>query len=199
MKTLPSLLFAFLLLLASSCQDDDQPITPANHFEVNGTMYLTPQAYLILDDGPAYQNQYGFAFMDGALREDNVNGSSVSTDTRQGGVVWVENGPGTVNSEQAVLINRGIHTLDDESLVFTAVQGFTDTYGFGGKTWGDPDIAAADITEIGLGGNGTVTINAVSIDYVLRTGTVDLSYTFSDGTQTVTGTYVGGFGIINEF
>lgn len=199
MRILLCLLVPTFLLLASGCQDDDQPIAPSNHFEVNGVTYLTPQAYLILDDGPPYQDQYGFAFLDGELREDNTNGSSVSTGTSRGGVVWVKNGPGTVNSEQAVLINPGTHTLNDESLVFTAIQGFTDTYGFGGKTWGDPDIAAADVIEIGTTGNGSVTIHALTIDYGLRTGTIDMSYFLSDGTKTVTGTYSGGFGIINEF
>jgi hypothetical protein len=197
--------FYFLALLfvtlSFGCEDDDPVVFPPqnNAFQIAADGYATYNAYLILDDGPNFTDQYGFAFLARELREDNINGSSVSTDCTYGSITWVQNSTGTVASEQAVAVLPGIHTLDDESLAITAVANFTDTYNFGGKTWGDPDINAGDITEIGQNGNGTLTINSITIDYVLRTGTVDLSYTFTDGTKTVNGTYDGSFKIINEF
>lgn len=193
-----SLLF---VTLSFGCEDDDPVVFPPqnNAFSIAAESFATFNAYLILDDGPNFSDQYGFAFLAGELREDNVNGSSMSTDGTFGSIVWVENSAGTVASEQAVAVLPGIHALNDESLAFTAVAGFTDTYNFGGKTWGEPDINTGDLTEVGQSGNGTLTINSITIDYVLRTGTVDLSYTFTDGIKTVTGTYTGSFGIINEF
>jgi hypothetical protein len=193
-----SLLF---ITLTFGCEDDDPIVFPPqdNAFSIEAESFATFNAYLILDDGPIFSDQYGFAFLAGELREDNVNGSSMSTDGTYGSIAWVENSSGTVASEQAVAVLPGIHTLNDESLAFTAVASFTDTYNFGGKTWGEPDINAGDLVEIGQSGNGTLTINSITIDYVLRTGTVDLSYTFTDGNRTVNGTYTGSFGIINEF
>ena len=195
-------LLAFLFItLSFGCEDDDPVVFPPedNAFSIAAESFATHNAYLILDDGPAYTDQYGFVFIAAEMREDNINGSSVTTDCTYGSVVWVRNSSGTVASEQAVAVLPGTHTLYNESLAFTAVAGFDDTYNFGGKTWGDVDINSADIVEIDQLGNGTVTINSVNIDYVLRTGTVDLSYTFTDGTKTVNGNYVGAFEIINEF
>jgi hypothetical protein len=201
MKTAFSILTFLFLTLSFGCEDDDPVVFPPqnNAFQIAADGYATYNAYLILDDGPAYSDQYGFAFLAGELREDNVNGSSMSTDGTYGSIAWVQNSTGTLASEQAVAVLPGIHTLDDESLAFTAVTNYTDTYNFGGKTWGNPDINAGDLIEIGQTGNGTLTINSITIDYVLRTGTVDLSYTFTDGNRTVNGTYTGNFGIINEF
>jgi hypothetical protein len=194
-----SFLCLFILCFAGGCQDDDQAQRPASGFDVDAQVYLTPKLYLILDDGPVFTNSFGFAVLNGEMREDNVNGASISAQTTHGGILWVENGPGTVSSEQAVSVNVGTHTLNDESLMFTNVLSFDDTYTFGGQTWGEPDIAPADMIEIGSLGNGTLTINAITIDYTTRTGTVDLTYNVSDGTRFTGGNYVGSFEIINEF
>ena len=49
-------------------------------------------------------------------------------------------------------------------------------------------------------GNGNVTINTITIDYVARVGTVDCSYNITDDNGiSITGEFNGTFEILNGF
>jgi hypothetical protein len=189
----------FLTLLLLSCGDDDNTPTSTNEFTISGTDYATPNGYLILDDGPSFTNAFMLGFIDGILIEDNVNGSSISTNTTQGIVLQVDFGGSNVSSEQDVIINNSTtYILTDETTALTNISSFSDTHIINGVTYGEPDNA--NYFELGLNGNGTVTINNITIDYLARTGTVDCTYSFvDDNGVTVNGQFDGNFEIINEF
>ncbi|HIP49600.1 MAG TPA: hypothetical protein EYG92_11625 [Lutibacter sp.] len=203
MKTKQIYLIAitFLLLFNISCKKDVEDTPQAlNEFTVQGADYLTPNAYLILDDGPSvYTNGFMLAFLEGTMREDSTNGSSISTDTNHGIALVVMHG-GTVNSEQAVVINNTTYALDDETSTLTNITNYTNTYTHNGIQYGDPDDTGANEYIINNGTGGSVIINSINIDYVARNGTIDCSYDFLDENNVrVIGQFLGSFEIINEF
>ena len=203
MKTKPFYLIAItlLLLVTTSCKKDvdDAPLD-RNEFTVQGTDYLTPNAYLILDDGPSvFTNGFMLVFLEGTMRKDNTNGSSISTDTHHGIALVVMHG-GTVSSEQAVIINNTTYPLDDDTSALTNISNYTNTYTYNSIQYGDPDDAGANEFIVNNGTGGSVIINSISIDYVARNGTVDCSYDFLDENNVrITGQFLGNFEIINSF
>lgn len=194
-----SLLFITSLCL-TSCSDDDNSIpSEETKFTIQGSDYLTPNGYLILDDGPSYTNAFVLGFMDGVLIEDNVNGSSISINTNHAVVLQVELGGANVSSEQDVIITDGTtYTLTNESAALTNITSFSDIHTVNGSSYGEPNAATYfEFTNIG---SGVVTINSIVIDYVARTGTVDCDYNITDDNGiTIQGMYKGEFNIINEF
>lgn len=201
MKTL-KLFTIILTLILMSCNSDDDTSTLAatvsNSFDVDSTNYNTPNGFLFLDDGPPFTNKFFFVFTDGMFREDTVNGASISTDADVASALFVELGPGTVATEMDVLVNPGTYLLDSQSEIITQINTFQDTYVNSGVTYGEPDDA--DILTINTTGNGALTINSINIDYVARSGTVDVTYSLTaNNGEIINGTYVGTFSIINEF
>ncbi len=190
------------IMLFTGCNSDDNDTitvsTSSNSFDVDGTNYNTPNGFLFLDDGPPFTNKFFFVFTDGMFREDTVNGASISTDADVASALFVELGPGTVATEMDVLVNPGTYILDSQSEIITQINTFQDTYVNSGVTYGEPDNA--DILTINTTGNGALTINSINIDYVARSGTVDVTYSLTaNNGEIINGSYVGTFSIINEF
>ncbi len=208
MKNLIKILVVLVLTLFFNCEaDDPAPLSPpplsTNSFSISSVQYDTDQAYLLLDDGPQYNDGFGLVFINGNMIEDNVNGASVETTTTQGAVLWVEFSNTDVTSEQAVtnqIINNSNFNLDRETSAITNITNYTDTFVDNGVQYGEPDETNATIYEIGLTGNGSINIISFTVDLVTRTGNIDCSYTFLDeNNNTVSGVFTGSFGIINEF
>ncbi len=198
-----ALLTAILILTVGCKKDDDSAKEDENKFTIQGTDYETLNGYLLLDDGPSYTNSFGLVFLEGTMREDNINGSSISTDTNHGIVVFVEFGNTNVNSEQAItnmIIDNSTYPVDDETTAITDIISYTDTYMNGGIQYGNPDDATATLYVVNATGSGSLTINTFTVDLSARTGTVDCSYTFlDDNGANVSGQFDGTFEIINEF
>lgn len=191
-------------LFIQCSNDDDRPQrTNDNKFTLLSTDFATPNGYLLLDDGPAYTNAFILTFLNGQMREDNVNGASIETTTTHGIALSVTLGSGTVNSESAVtnaIIAGNTYALNDDARVITNITNYTDTYTFGGTQYGDPDDSGATLYEVNTLGSGTVTINSFSVNHTTRTGNIDCDYTLTDeNSNTFTGQFVGSFDIINEF
>lgn len=193
-----------VVLNLNSCGNDDDNSTPLpiNKFTVQGTDYETPKAYLVFDDSTPYGDAFFLNLLDSDMREDSVNGMSVSSNLTQGIVLLVEHGPVAVLTEQDVNIaSNTTYQLDKEnSLALTNVTGFNDTYIYNGITYGEPDQTTANVYKIENSGNGTVTINSITIDYVARTGTIDCTYQLTDDNGIIiAGNYSGNFNILNGF
>lgn len=196
------IIFGFLLVQCSG--DDESNPTTTNKFTYNNQDFSTQNAYLILDDQPSpYTNAFMFAFIDGEMREDNINGSSITTDNQYGLVVHVELGSGMVNAESDitnVISGTTTFSLSDDSRAILNITNYTNTYNFGGKIYGEPDDATADLHDVNVTGNGTLTINSFTVDLTVRTGTLDATYHFTDEhNHTFNGNFNGTFKIINSF
>lgn len=204
MKTLKKITFLLLTALIVSCgSDDDNSTSSTNKFSIQGLDYVTPNGYLILDDGPSYTNAFILTFLEGTMREDNVNGSSISTNTNHGIALSVKLGTNQVTSEQAItntITSGTTFTLSDDGRAITDITSYSNVYTFSGVQYGDPDDATANLYEINNLGSGSVTVNSFTVDLTARTGTVDCNYTITDENNVViTGSYNGTFEIINEF
>lgn len=204
-KTITELLILTVILtLIINCKKDEESTRDnENKFTVEAADYLTPNGYLLLDDGPSYTNSFGLVFLEGTMREDNINGSSISTDTNHGIVLWVDFGNTNVNSEQAItnnIIDNSTYPVNDETTAITDIITYTNTYMDGGIQYGDPDDASATLYVVNATGSGSLTINTFTVDLVARTGTVDCTYAFlDDNGVNVSGQFDGSFDIINEF
>ena len=204
-KSLQNIVILFsLLLLSTSCgnNDDNNSRSLDNAFTINGTNYETPNAYLVFDDNSPYGDAFFLDFLDSDLREDAVNGISVSSNMNHGVVLFVEHSQNDVLTEQDIIIaNNTTYPLEKgNTLALTNVTGFIDTYTYNGITYGEPDLNASNVYEIENSGSGTLTINKIVIDYVARVGTVDCSYQITDDNGIViTGNYNGSFNILNGF
>jgi hypothetical protein len=202
------IIYIFIALLLTQCKKDSSstPSCPPssvsidNEYTINNNDYITPNAYLILDDGPVFTDGFGIALTDGILREDNVNGSSLSTTSQNAVILWVMHG-GDVNSEQAVNVSPNTYTLDSESAVLTGITQFFDTYTHNNVVYGEPDADTVNLlSTIENSGTGTLVLNSINIDYILRVGTISCTYSMiDDNNLQVSGSFNGTFDIINEF
>lgn len=197
------LIIMIITLVLSSCKKEDNTPSSTNKFSIENTEYITPNAYLLLDDGPLYTNGFGIVLLEGTMREDNINGSSISTDTDYGLVLWVTLGFTQVSSESAItnqITNNSTFTLNDETRAITNITLYTNTYMSGGVQYGDPDDDSAMLYDINTGGSYSLMVNTFSVNLTDRNGTIDCTFSFrDDNNNLVSGSYNGSFEIINEF
>ncbi|MBC5840719.1 MAG: hypothetical protein K2Y30_12265 [Flavobacteriaceae bacterium] len=201
MKTIKTLSLAFVATILFACTATD-PFTPIeNSFAINGTEYETPNAYVILDDGPQFKDGFIIALANAPLIQNGTNGAAAATAMTQAAVLFVKNSPNTVANEQLVLINPTSHTLNTaDTEILTNVSVFGNTFLNNGNMYGEPSHVNANVYEISTAGNGTVTINNITIDYSARTGTIDCTYQMTASTgETITGNYSGTFGILSGY
>lgn len=204
MKTLKSLLVLLTVCILTSCETPEPMGLPPinNDFEIANVAYPTPNAYLMLDDGPPYTNIAAFAFLNGTLVETSTGGIAASTDTSHAAVLAVRFGSGTVPTEADITnsITNTVHILDGETEFLTNVSTFTNTYMVGSIEYGQPDENSANHFTLDTTGGGSINILSLTVDLVARTGTILCTYTLVDDNNVpITGTYQGNFTIINNF
>ena len=184
-------LIAFLTL-AAGCQDDDaQQGVPYNSFDLAGQNYDTFLGYLLFDEGPTFQDRYALVFQNGNLVHSNSNGLGTETSTTNAVVLFVNNGTAVFNNCADVAVTTGTFPLTDDSRALYGITQFNNTFASAGLQFGTPDENSASRLEVNNTGSGSVTINSITIDYVAEEAQVDLSYSITDGTQTLTGQYLG--------
>jgi hypothetical protein len=194
------LIFSALFVFTSACHKDDETYS-APSFSIGDSLFATPNAYLVLDDGPPYTDGFFICLTDGILAEDPINGSSFSLDTKNGVFIFVRNSNGTVPTEQAVSIQPTSYTPEyGNTSVVVGINAWKNIINLNGQQFGHIDGMDQLIDLDVPGAFGYLEINSISIDYAARTGTVDLIYNLSDGVSpNVSGFYQGTFEIINEF
>ena len=201
MKTIKLLQLVLLSSILFSCTTSDPVLPVLNNFTVNGANFATPHAYLILDNGPVFNDEFGLAFSNAPLLQDGTNGFGAATSMTQATVLFAKNSPASFTNEQLVQVAATTHTLDSSnSAVLTNVTNFTNTFVNGGTTYGQPSQTNASIYEIQTGGNGTITINSINIDYFTRTGLISCTYQMTTSSGVIiTGNYSGVVHLLNGF
>lgn len=189
-----------ITFIAVSCDNDDSTPSINNEFTIQAVDYETPNAYLIFDDSSPYGDAFFIVLLDGTLIEDNVNGISTSTNTRQGIALSVNHG-GDVLTEQQINIGNATYTLNkDNTVIFTNASNFTDTFVQNGTTYGEVDLSSSSAYYIENSGSGTLIIDYINIDFTNRKGTLNCSYNLIDDTGiSITGQFNGVFEILNGF
>lgn len=200
MKTLKKIIFLLLAVVVVSCGSDDNNTTlTTNKFTVQNTDFATPNAYVLVEDNPTPEDSFFLTFLDGNLAFEPVTTNTlVSTNTSNFVILLVSNG-GTVSGQQNININAGqTYTLNKQnSAVLTNIGAYTDLATINGGQFGEPDGTQSTVYKIENTGNGTVTINTLTIDYVTKTGSIDCNYSITDDNGvSITGSYTGNFSII---
>jgi len=202
MKTLNKIfVILFLATITFGCGDDDTP-TSTNKFTINGTDFETPNASLFFEDGPPFQNKFMLAFGDGKIIEAQGNGGAIATTATNAVAIFINASGTDVPLEQNVLNSSAATTTyaidKSDSTALTNILSFTKMFNSGGIQYGDPDLATKYILE--MNGNGTLTINSITLDFIARNGTINCSYTMvDDNGVTINGAYTGNFNIYNGF
>ncbi len=206
MKLNTLFLSLFVILLFTQCgSDDDNNNSNQNQFTINNaSVYNVSHAYLVLDHQPGpFTNGFMLSFLNGKMRQDNVNGASIHNSTTHGISVQVMFGGLPVPYESDItdrITNGAVFTPTDETAAITDIYNYEDPYTYMGETYGEPDEDTAILYELGLTGNGTLTLNSFTVDLIARTGNLDCNYTFTDeNSNTIVGNYSGSFEIINAF
>lgn len=204
MKTFNYLQILFVALITSSCQVENPipatPNSPENSFSIGSVDFETPHAYLFYGYSPSYRDGFMIALTNAPIIQVSpVVGTAVQNTMTHGVVLFVRNSPAYFATEQDVNITISTHTLDkNNAMALTNLTGFTDTFIDSGFTYGQPNESLATVYAIEGSGNGTITINTITIDYAARTGTVDCDYELtSDSGDVITGNYSGTFEIRN--
>ena len=199
MKTFKLLQLFFIASILFSCTPDPVVSNTGNSFSIGADDYDTPHAYLFYGNNPSYRDGFMIALTDAPIIQDNVNGAGVATSMTHGAVLFVKHSSNYFPTEQQVSITNTTYTLDkSNTTVFSSITSFSDTFVNGGITYGDPDTDPANKHIIETTGSGTIIINAITIDFVARTGTIDCTYQVTADSGTVTtGNYVGTFEIRN--
>ncbi|WP_366186222.1 hypothetical protein [Flavobacterium ovatum] len=199
MKTIKLLQLFLLSSLLFSCTEDEPVVTPmSNNFTVNATDFATPHAYLIYDEGSALNNRYFLTFSNAPLIQETPSKVAVQTTMTQAAVLYIENVPVPISSGFSMApVGVGTHTLDtDDTEVLNNIVNFDDPFVSGGLSYGQPSYTGANLFQMPTGGIGTVTINAITIDTIAGTGTINCTYqmTSSSG-DVIIGNYSGTFEI----
>lgn len=204
MKTINLFTIVSLFLLLSCNSEDDATTTSTsnnttNSFDVEGMNYETNNGFLFLDNDTPFSDAFFFVFTDGIFIDQGIDEGTISTTATNAIVVAVENSTAEVPNESDVMIlPNTTYTLNDESAAVTAINSFTDIVTFNGASYGEIDSATMFTLE--TTGSGTLTIDAINIDYVARNGTLDCTYAMtSDTGEVITGQFTGTFKIINSF
>lgn len=218
MKTF-SLLLAVLVL--TSCSSDNEPVaspvksTPgatSTEFVVEGQAYVTPNAYLLLDDAIGdYDREFSFVFTDGLVIEDPVDGiafeatttyitkitcnliATVPTQAQLPIFVWPSQNP-TTNI-----------IMEGNNYTYTNIGSFNVTNNVGGIDYGQ--IELADGYEHTAQPQGNIdhpthlfTVESLTVDLTTGTGTIRCRYNYDDDNGiNISGVYVGAFEILTAF
>lgn len=191
-------LLSTALLLGTACEDDSGPEmgSPYNSFDIGSQNYETYSGALLFDEGPVFFDRYAFTFQNGAITYTTANGITIETSATNAIVLFVENSNAVFNDCADIPITAGTFSVTDDSRALYDIIQYSNTHATGGLTYGTPDAPSANRLEVNSSGTGTITINSISIDYAGETAQVDLMYTISDGTTTLTGQFQGSVALL---
>jgi len=193
--------FSTALLLGTACEDDGGPQqgVPYNSFDIGAQNYDTYSGALLFDKGPVFSDRYAFAFQNGDIAYTTANGITIETSSTNAIVLFVENSTAVFNDCADISITTGTFSVTDDSRALYDIFQYNNTHNYGGLTYGTPDEPTSNRLEVNSSGSGSLTINSISIDYARGEVQVDLIYTITDGTVTLTGQFDGRVDILKGF
>lgn len=225
-----NLIYLFVFILIASCSTDNDP-TPEvqpipepepeviavpgdtdTEFVIGTEAFVTPQAYLLLDDATGdYDREFSFVFTDGTVIEDNTNGIAFETSTTHVTKITCNLIATSVDPAQLPVFvwpvqNPGVNIImEGANYTHTAITSFSNTSMVGGVSYGQVGTATS-YSHTGQAQGAIAhpshlfTVNSITVDLNAGTGTIDCSYTYEDDNNvTITGVYVGTYDILTAF
>jgi hypothetical protein len=189
------------LLLGTACEDDGGPQQGVsyNSYDIGGQNYDTYSGALIFDKGPIFSDGYAFSFQNGDIAYTAANGVTIEAIATNAIVLFVENSAAVFNDCADIPITTGTFSVTDDSRALYDIVQYNNTHSYCGLTYGTPDEPTSNRLEVNNTGSGSLTINSISIDYAREEAQVDLIYTITDGTTTLTGQFDGRVDILKGF
>lgn len=181
-------------------------------FVIGMNAYVTPNAYLLLDDAVGnFEREFSFVFTDGAIIEDTANGIAFETTTDHFTKVTC-NLIGMSMSEAQLPIFTWPMQNPSTSIIMEGnnytnidITAYNNTATVGGLSFGQVGTSTQYSHSGQAQGNIShpthlFTVNSITVDLVAGTGTIDCSYNYDDDNGTnINGVYVGTYEILTAF
>lgn len=215
MKTI-SILFTAMVLL--SCTAEQEPVlelksTPGatqTEFVVEGQAFVTPNAYLLIDDAAGdYDREFSFVFTDATVIEDPATSGVAYEVTTMNFAKITCNLMATVPSAAQLPIfvwpnqNPGVNIImEGNNYAHTNIGSFNVTNNVGGIEYGQVELSDSyEHTALPQGAIGNpadlFTVEDITVDLATGTGTIRCRYSFIDDNGIeISGTYVGSYEIL---
>lgn len=191
------------------------PGATQTEFVVGPDAYVTPKAYLLVDDASIdgeFDREFTFVFTDGELIEDTADEIAFETTTTVFTKVTCN-----LIATKPTLTETPFFTWDPQtnpngfvSIVMSGdnysrfgIANFSNTYSIGNQTFGQAsDGTLHQLTALpqGSGTGNLLTINSRTFDLNTMSGTIDCSYSYTDDTGlSINGVFVGTYEILTAF
>lgn len=210
MKQILKTFLITILIIFTSCDQNDDDIIPINKFTSAGLNFNTPNCYIEFDEFTDNEASFNLFFLDGRMYDNdaNVNGSSgdylfsLNTTNFVFYNITAFDNP-SIEIPQYPNIQTGVPYIgsDNDSVIvhdFT-VNALNPNFSSNGFDFGMPDDTTGVVHQPMPGNTKTITINSFNFDFTTQTGDINVDYQFLDaGGNAITGHYEGSLGVIQD-
>lgn len=213
------LTYIFILTLFLNCSSDNNPsLQPAaipgdtnTEFVIGTNAYVTPNAYLLLDDAVGdYDREFSFVFTDGNLVEDATHGIAFETSTTHFTKVTCNLIATSATQAQLPIFTWTTNPptniiMGGNNYSHTDITSFNDTNTIGGIDYGQVELSNSYSYAGQPQGNiedpsHVFTVENITVDLNAGTGTIECRYNYDDDNGVnVNGVYVGTYQILTAF
>lgn len=218
MKKLAYILFASIFVFNCSSDNNPSPVAPAaipgdteTEFVIGTDAYVTPNAYLLLDDAAGdYDREFSFIFSDGIVIEDITNGVAYETSTSFFTKITCNLIATSATQAQLPIFTWTTNPptniiMEGNNYTHTNISSFSDTVTVGGLDFGQVELST-EYSHLGQA-QGNIdhpthlfTVNNITVDLAAGTGTIECRYNYDDDNGTnINGVYVGTYEILTAF
>jgi len=208
MKTVYTTILIIIALHLTSCDQNDDIVTPINKFTSAGLDFETPNCYIEFDEFTDNEASFNLFFLNGRMLDNDANFGGSSGDylysTGTSNFVFYNitalDNP-SIETPQYPNIQTGIAYIGSDSdtiIIHDFVVDEVD-YTTNGFDFGMPDENTGVVHQPMLGNTKTITINSYSFDTTTQIGNINVDYQFLDaGGNAITGHYEGALGVIQD-
>ncbi len=182
-------------------------------FVIGTDAYVTPKAYLLLDDAAGgFEREFSFVFTNGDVVEDATNGIAFETTMTTHFSKITCNLIGMSMTEAQLPIftwpvqNPAVSiVMEGNNYTHIDITAFNNPSMVGGLSFGQVDTST-NYPHLGqaLGSlnhpTHLLTVNSITVDLTAGTGTIDCSYNYDDDNGiNISGVFVGSYEILTAF
>lgn len=215
------LTYIFAAIFILNCSSDNNP-TPApavlaipgdtdTEFVIGTDAYVTPNAYLLLDDATGnYDREFSFVFTDGNLIEDAVNGIAFETSTTHFSKITCNLIATSATQAQLPIFSWTTNPptniiMEGNNYTHTNISSFSDTVTVSNVDYGQVELSS-EYSHLGQA-QGNIdhpthlfTVESITVDLAAGTGTISCRYNYDDDNGTnISGVYIGTYEILTAF
>jgi len=181
-------------------------------FVIGTDAYVTPKAYLLLDDAAGdFEREFSFVFANGEIIEDMTNGIAFETSTSHFTKITCNLIGMSMTEAQLPIFTWPAQNsptsiiMEGNNYTNTDVMTFSNTTVVGGLSFGQV-ATSSNYSHTGqVQGNIShpthlFTVNSITVDLATGTGTIDCTYNYDDDNGiNISGVFVGTYEILTAF